>query len=231
MPSEDVNQIGLTGEFRPYDFARGNSLSPEGAQQAGEAQADETHPLEMLVHEGQSARAANLVLAGLFIAGMACVYLLSLHDGPARATAQQQAAELQVDSALKRLQKPAKGSAKPEATAQEMINDLFERVCDRQVPLSNLRGNPFAFVPQAAAPVLVKDDKTNRMNPATAALQRAEALRLQSIVVAENGTAAVISDNLLTVGQKVAGWTVAAIRGRCVVLKWKKLTYVLKMRE
>ncbi|MDP7162711.1 MAG: hypothetical protein QF792_04375, partial [Phycisphaerae bacterium] len=127
MPGKDVNQIGLTGEFRPYDFAGGNRSSPEGSQEAGEAQADETNPLEMPVHAGQSARAANLVLTGLFIAGMACVYLMSLHDGPARATAQQQAAELQVDSALKSLQEPAKGSAKSEATAKEMINNLFER--------------------------------------------------------------------------------------------------------
>ena len=55
-------------------------------------------------------------------------------------------------------------------------------------------------------------------------------MRLQSILFGEQ-TVAVISNNLLTEGQQIDGWTVTQIRRRSVTLKWKDKTFVLEMQK
>ena len=54
-------------------------------------------------------------------------------------------------------------------------------------------------------------------------------LSLQSVVTGEHGTMAMISNNLLTVGQRIHGWTVSEIGPRHVVLAWKDRQHVLHM--
>jgi len=53
-------------------------------------------------------------------------------------------------------------------------------------------------------------------------------LRLQSVLVGRQ-TAAMVSNNLLTTGQTINGWTVSRIEPREVELTWKDQKYVLEL--
>jgi hypothetical protein len=185
---------------------------------------------------------ANIILACLLLVGVGVVYALSQRKGPATASAEQQAAESQVDSALLRLSGQgalASGTAKP---TQKLLAEFFQQVSDRQVPLDRLGKNPFLFVrpgqslltatqPQAggtveaepaAAPV--KQD----IEQVKAALKR---LRLQSVMMGGNsGGTALISNNLLTVGQRIDCFVVQAIQPGQVVLGWEDREFTLKMQ-
>lgn len=252
MPGEDANvfgaaaaasqggQVGLTGEFMTEPRgasppARAGADRPaEPASGEADAQAAGGQ-VEMPSPTKRSAPRANMVLAGLFLGGMGCVYLLSLRDGPAAADAKQRAIELQVDSALQQLgSSPGRlGALSAGKTgALDTIEDLYARMSDRQVPVERLRGNPFVFVPPdvPARP----QDHVPRADPVAAAIRRAKDMKLQSVMVAEPGAAAVISDRILTVGQQIEGWIVSDIDSRRVVLTYsgnKDLTYVLKLGE
>ena len=61
----------------------------------------------------------------------------------------------------------------------------------------------------------------------------AKRMQLQSILSSTHGKrkVAMISNNLLTEGQRIDGWTVVQIQPRSVTLKWKDRTFVLRMPE
>lgn len=252
MPGEDANvfgasaspcegkQVGLTAEFM-NDPCGDPPRAPTGADQPAEPASGEADAqaaggqVQMRSRTKRSAPRANMVLAGLFLAGLGCVYLLSLQDGPAVADAKHRAIELQVDSALQQLgSSPGQlgASSAGKTGTLDMIEDLYARMSDRQVPVKCLRGNPFVFVPPDVQPG--PKDPVQRADPLTAAIRRARNMKLQSVMVAEPVAAAVISDRLLTVGQQIEGWIVSDIGSRRVVLTYsrnKDLTYVLKLSE
>jgi len=239
-PVSQGERVGLTGEFTT-DPCDASSPAPTGTDRPAEPAPGEAEPraaggqVDTRSPTRRSAPRANMVLAGLLLAGMGCVYLLSLRDGPAVADARQQAIELQIDSALQQFDgSPGRLGAPParKAGTLDMIENLYARMSDRQVPVKHLRGNPFVFVPPNVpsgpqAPLA-------RDNPVVAAIRRARNMKLQSVMLAEPGAAAVISDRILTVGQQIEGWIVSDIGSRQVVLTYsrnKDLTYVLKLSE
>ena len=178
---------------------------------------------------------ANLVLVGLFAAGLMCLYLLSLRGGPAKASAEQSTAELQVDAALVHFVKTPVNSKRRDL-AKSLVRQFYLDVKQRQIPLSDLLDNPFVFVPlpgtakqgpaaPAAAPKPVVDIAEAQ------AMESVNKLQLQSILMGSHGATAMISNNLLTEGQTIVGWKVSEIRSREVILTRGNKTYVLKMRK
>jgi hypothetical protein len=59
-------------------------------------------------------------------------------------------------------------------------------------------------------------------------LAAAKGLKLQSVLSGRTPTA-MISNNVLTVGQTISGWTVAEIHPRYVVLTWETHKFELRM--
>ena len=97
---------------------------------------------------------ANLVLAGLFAVGIVVVYLLSLGDGPAQASAQQMAVEQQVESALDKLDQKIQDPANQVQRASKKIEEHHGQMRRRQVAAEDLGGNPFIFKPAQPKPKL-----------------------------------------------------------------------------
>jgi len=177
----------------------------------------------------------NLGLMVMFAVGIGCVYLLSLRKGPAAASADQQTAELQVDDALTRLGKSGLTPLPGQAKASSLVNTFYLQAKQRQIPLDQLARNPFTFTqPGPIEPVVKKVEKEPvEEDKAGQALEEAVAearlLSLQSILSGSAGATAMISNNLLTEGQKIGSWTLSKIRSNDVVLTWKEHEYVLKM--
>ena len=60
-------------------------------------------------------------------------------------------------------------------------------------------------------------------------LMKLKTLQLQSVMRGRNGGTAIISDNLLTVGQEIEGFTVEKIQAKSVILIWRDKKFVLEM--
>ena len=179
--------------------------------------------------------AGNGLLVALVAVGIACLYGMSLMKGPASASAQQVQEQSSVDEALSKLNLLASGTGK---TTADIVNTFYCEAKARQIPPSSLRENPFVFKaspPREAAsrpsqelpsaPRVVESDGN------ADAMAAVKALKLQSVLSGARQTAAMISDNLLTEGQTIHGWTVTKISQREVHLSWKDQTYVLQMQE
>jgi hypothetical protein len=184
---------------------------------------------------------ANFVLAGLFIAGAATVYGLSFRGGPEQASAEQQMVEAQVDAAIRRLSQEASkpGPSEPGGVTQGVLKRFYDQIVERQVPLEGLRKNPFQFVEPGDAVAITEEPKRPRpgtgKEPTASPEDRAQAildaLCLQSVMVKPDGEqVAIISNNMVTVGQRVECFTVKEIRRKSVVLVWRGKDYVLKIR-
>jgi hypothetical protein len=181
----------------------------------------------------------NVLLVALFVAGAGLVYGLSLRKGPAQASAAEQTTEAQVDSVIGRLtQAPASGDGTGSPT-QRLLKGFYDRVTDRQVPLDKLHKNPFVLDRQApdpvAATVAIVNPAAPAPEPGKGSREQAMAalanLHLQSVMTGRSGQLALISNNLLGVGQKIEGFTVKSIDPQSVILVWEDREFELRMPE
>lgn len=182
---------------------------------------------------------ANLLLAGLFTAGIACIYLLSLRQAPMLANADQQTLESQVDMALLQF-----GATEPDKSvkndkAMAVVDRFYYQARQRQVPLSKLHGNAFIYRPPQPSKIVAAMEKPSVAAAESAqtqelsdALAEGRKLMLQSVLMGnERKPLAMISNNLLTEGQTINGWTVGEIQTNRVTLKWRDQKIVLTMSE
>jgi hypothetical protein len=179
----------------------------------------------------------NLLLACLFAAGIGCIYLLRLGGGPQIASAQQQMNQSQVDSVLTAIGSPA--GAK-DVSASSVVAAFYTQASQRQLPLDGLAINPFVYQPPPSKPMTpssttqpaAADDLAGKSaaQALEVQMQAAKSLTLQSVLMGKGGATAVISNNLLTEGQTIRGWTISRIGAKEVVLTWKEQSYTLKMR-
>lgn len=181
----------------------------------------------------------NLLLAAMFLGGLAGLMLLHMRSGPQQAQAQLSREEMQVEAVIGKIGKTFSGSS--DRSAKEIVDSFYFEARERQIPLEKLRGNPFVFtLPATAAPVETAPVVEAATRPAgenpevraqTDAMAAAHGLQLQTVLSGAHGATAMISNNLLGEGQTIAGWTISKISSREVVLTWKDQTYVLKMPE
>jgi hypothetical protein len=177
----------------------------------------------------------NTPLVVMFAAALAGVYLLSLRQGPSTALAQEKAEDGQVELALAAWQARTEATKKAGGSARDLVNTFYYETKQRQIPLGRLAGNPFEFKPLAATPLLpVAETRELQAVPDEAAahgdaLSAVKELRLQSVLAGPHGATAMISNNILTEGQVIRGWTIVKIEPESVTLKWNDQTVELKM--
>ena len=129
-------------------------------------------------------------------------------------------------------------SSPPGVKSQDILASSHYDVKVMQIPLHELRTNPFAFKAPAMAP-RPTPLKIENLQPTaarnidrSAALRAAKHLRLQSVLSGGGGQPmAMINGNLLAVGQTVEGWTIARISRREVLLKWRDDPHTLVMDD
>lgn len=179
---------------------------------------------------------SNLVLVVLFAAGIAGVYLLSLRGGPAKSSAEQQAMELKVDTALTQL-KTSRSDGKQGRKGLSILDTSYYDMKQRQVAADNLRSNPFVFalgkagVVKTGGPAGSGFDESRSSEKLQEMQLSAQGLKLQSVLVGRHGATAMISNNLISEGQIISGWRVAKIRPRQVVLTWKEHKHLLTIED
>lgn len=177
---------------------------------------------------------ANLLLVGLFAIGAASVYFLSLRKGPARADARDQAVETQIDSYISKAKDaPAGANTSPEG--RQIVEAFYDDITRHQVPLEDLKGNPFVFGGSGAAPAPVEVPKATSAEELARLKRKAEVevefgkLKLQSIMMSQRGGTAIINNTFVTEGETVGSFKVAKINSRSVVLLWENVPYTLQI--
>jgi hypothetical protein len=177
---------------------------------------------------------ANLMLAVLFAAGIVGLWMLSLRNGPQQASAQQKSVEMKIDAALTQFGAITAGKSATETAA--VVDTFYYEAKQRQVPADELEGNPFVYVaptsdstPDATSSTPQPAARTEQAQTKAKALSAVKQLKLQSVLMGNGGVTAMISNNLLTKGQSIHGWTVTEITSRTVTLEWDDQQYVLEM--
>lgn len=179
----------------------------------------------------------NLLLIGLFAIGVASVYFLSLRKGPAKASARDQAVEQQVDSFISG-SRAASGSGLRSEEGQRLVEAFYEDITSHQVPLEELKTNPFAFA-GSGEPAGPAEETARRPTAEELAHLKRKAevqaefgkLALQSIMMSPRGGTAIINNNFVSEGQQLGSFKVAKINARDVLLIWEDIPYTLKIVE
>lgn len=179
----------------------------------------------------------NLLLLAMPAIAAAVLYVLSLRGGPAAASAQQLQNELQVESAISTLSAAADVN---KVKTQSILENFYHEAKQRQIPIDRLKGNPFIFkmpgsnkpAVTAAKPAETPSASVPMDTDLAAAMSAVQQLTLQLVLSGASGrSSATISNNLLTEGQTISGWTVSKIGQTEVTLTWRDQTYVLKTKE
>ena len=116
-----------------------------------------------------------------------------------------------------------------------VVNTFYYEARQRQIPLEQLSGNPFIYVPVGFLKSGLAFGQPDG-NAAQAGRPTPQdtpppvgALKLQSVLMGEGGARAMISNNMVAEGQTINGWTVKSIQSREVILTWKDRKHVMTM--
>jgi hypothetical protein len=213
---DSLNSAGGAGEGEFTDFVEQRAFEPEaGVAGAGKMKISR----------------ANLLLIGLFAAGIGFVWFLSQRNGPTQASAQDQAMEAQVNQFISQVES---GDPVVDEQGQEIIQIFYRDLTRRQVPLEQLRVNPFVFARPAgedAGPAEPTETEAElaRRRRIRQLQDEARRLSLQSIMSSSRGATAIVDNELVRQGQSLGSFTVESITAETVVLRWEDQTFTLRM--
>ncbi len=187
---------------------------------------------------------AIAVVAVVLVAG-AALFAMKMSSDPMPADAATQQFEAEIDTAIQKLQNP--GAMSPSDPLQpdrlrefaqrpDQVIQQFDNQRDRvNVPLREVKTNPFKFGNDQPSAEPVRDDSVERAAEAlamrTATLQRqVDAMKLQSVMNGPNPVA-VIDGEFLRVGSAIGEFTLKDIGRLSVTLEADGLSFVLKVKR
>jgi hypothetical protein len=180
---------------------------------------------------------ATLLLFGVFAAGLALIYTMSLHAKPRSASASENANASQVDSAIAALLNKTgdvseiNGLSKD---AQKLVA-LFHSIQDGSLAREQLAGNPFARsnVPSSPLRSILNVSNSNDAAQQEKLRKAADAfaqLKLESVMKGQSRNAAMINHKIYLVGAKVGDFTIVQIEANRVVLTYGVAKFELKLQ-
>jgi len=109
------------------------------------------------------------------------------------------------------------------------VDTFYYEASQRQVPIAQLGRNAFVYGP--ARPALPGGGPAGQGDGAAASAYMGAVanLQLQSVLSGPHGNKAMISNNVLSEGQAIEGWTVKRIASQEVILAREEVEYVLRM--
>lgn len=181
----------------------------------------------------------TLLMAGLLLISGAGIWMLREHFGPRSAQADEVSTQT-ISGFLNGGQHRLRQMERMLNDTQKVVQRFINYPSVTQVPLQNLRGNPFRHEslkakPDVEAPVAARavhaDEAARRQREArdkAVAEARDLARRLQS-VVSGNRPACMIDGKLYEPGQQVGAFTVESIDSQAVVVRQGDFRFSLKM--
>ena len=185
----------------------------------------------------------TMIVMGLLLAGGASVYLMSMRSMPQVASAKDKAMEDEVEKAIATLDKQgdqAKALSQMFDNSDQVVEVFFNYPAQNQVPLDDLKKNPFLHLRKSKGSGDVSDadlinareaaEAEKRHNEQKKQLEAALAqLKLQTILIGEGSSAVMINNTILSEGQTVEGFSITTIKKQSVTLKAGDMEFELKM--
>lgn len=179
--------------------------------------------------------AANPILYLVLVVALAGggMYFMYKKQGPSKAAAatpEAAKAEQTINTFLTSGPEGIKAMQEMLKDTEKLVQQFLEYPSVTQVPLSDLRTNPFLFfhAPQGGA-VDEDDQKRAREKEKLAAIKASEELKLQSIVHSGSRKACMINNTLYEEGQQVEKFVVEKIEPKRVVVKTGTFRFELKI--
>src|SRR5215212_9292604 len=185
-----------------------------GEQSDGAAQDDLGNALagaetEFVVAEEKKATNTGMLLVVLLVAvAGGGIFLLYKRGGPAPATAatvEAEKANATISSFLNNGPGGIKMMEQMLKDTEKVVKQFLEYPATNQIPLSDLKSNPFRFAPAKGANPTADAEaaKKVREEEKLAALKAVQALNLQSVIHSGSRKACMINNTLYTEGQQI----------------------------
>jgi hypothetical protein len=187
-----------------------------------------------IIPEKKQANRTSIVVFAIAMVGLGGWYLMYLKSGPnaAAASAEAVAADKTITQFLKAGDRNIKDMQDLLRNTEKEVEKFRAYPNVKQVPLSDLKTNPFVHVVASAAPGADSAaDAKRRAEEKAAALKEAQTLQLQSIVVSDKARACMISNSLYHEGQQVGAFTIEKITPGMVVVANGTSKFELKIQK
>jgi len=212
----------------------GDPNSGDGGQ-LGQVLAGDAEGTEFVIGEpAPSSRAPMLLLVLLVVLG-AVIYLVYLKKAPQAATAspgtQTQAAKKTINQFLSSGNDSIKQMEQLKDNIGKVVQEFRSYPAMAQVPLSQLKDNPFRHVGSDDQPGAGDTDQSFERLAAERQriLDAVRQLQLQSIMHGENNRACMINNTMYTEGQQIDQFTIDRIMSSSVVVRSGQYRFELKM--
>jgi hypothetical protein len=201
-------------------------------QALGEEEADfSVEPAQTRMGRG------TVILLALVAAGLGGTYFMYLRSGPKSADASTAAQAHAADQAIHSfLNGPVGGRQMMEhllRNTQQVVQRFLSYPSATQVPLKDLKGNPFRRLPSVSG---VEQQQVSRLEEQrkqeaarAAMLKSAQSLKLQSVFLGANNKTCVINNTFCREGQRVGDFIVETIKSGSVILACGQDRFELKM--
>jgi hypothetical protein len=184
---------------------------------------------------GAAAARSSLVLVVLVALGGAGLYLMHLKSGPktAAAAVESQQASKTISSFLAGGETNIKLMEKMLSDTQKVVERFMNYPNANQVPLDDLRTNPFRFLMAAGEQPNASDlvSRKRKEEERQAALKAVQTLQLQSVMSGSSNRSCMINNTLYREGQIVEGFLIEKISSGKVIVKQGVYRFELRIQR
>lgn len=178
----------------------------------------------------------TILLIALAAAGLGGTWFMYQRSGPRRADAETVAKAKAADQTIHSFLNDGAANRKLMEqllhNTQKVVRRFMNYPLASQVPLRDLKSNPFERPAVAATPqqdVSRVQQQQEQEARRSALIKSAQAMKLQSIIHSEHMQACMIDNNLYKQGQKIGDFTVASIQPNAVILQCDAYRFELTM--
>lgn len=206
----------------------------EEGQALAEELAEQTEAGFVAESSGSPGRSASLLLIGLLAIGAVALYVMRLKAGPSAASAATPAAasaEATINEFLTDGGRNLRQMHDLLRNTEQIVQQFATYPSLKQVPVEELRTNPFCLdIPKAAVPAVDVAAEQARKEKEQV-LKEVQKLKLQSVLHSAAVHACMISGKMYTEGQEIEGFLVERIAPNSVIVRKGNYRLELKMRR
>lgn len=178
---------------------------------------------------GQKLRQSTIMLAVLFVAAAAVVWFMVKKTTPATAEASTSQDQAQLEEALAQLNTM---QAEVNSQMNSVVGKFYQFNNVEQVSVDELKRNPFKREVGGSQDIDGANFAELELKQIRETAERqAAGLKLWSITKTARGKCCMVNENLLYIGDSIAGMTVKSIDEKAVTLEYNGVTVELKMSE
>jgi hypothetical protein len=232
----DENELNeTTGETADQENSGATYIGGEASAGGGE---DEAIDESIVVSEPrQGVSRGTMAMFAILILGAAGLYVMYRQTGPkaanAAVTKETAAAKKTINTFLSGGDTSIKTMEALIKNTEKVVQQFLAYPTVRQIPLTDLRTNPFRQHLEEKKPVNTSemDEKKRREEERLAVYKAVQGLQLQSIMYSDTRTACMINNTLYREGQQVEGFTIEKISPTVVNVRNGSYRFELRMQK